>query len=416
MMKMFNIKGIIVLAVILAVIQLVVGLVISPFLTPVIVDTLNEYADARISVSKVAVWPITLSVSLKDLKVFDPDNEAERIAFIPAASLRLSPLGLLSGRLVISKLKISNAEITLKGEPDGSFNVEKLAGTSEKKPGSIFSFFDRFKKGKDWFGRIYDAVKNSSSEEAIKKKEARGEGRVERDIVELPRGRKVWFVKPSDNYVFEIKDLAISNALFNLVADTGQTVQAEGVSFHIGNLGLDPSAGMRFDRISAKGTLKKDNEVSGRFNMAYAQSYRPGRQSITCKFSADDVDLEAVKFIYQDSLPVAFESGAISINSNTKILNGDLDSINSLALTGHDVVPKNRGQIVGFLPMPVVCDALNKIDPLKMKFEITGTVDKPQFRGFEDILLDIIKPYTADAAEGFKKQGLDALSNFFNKK
>ena len=110
-MKVFNIKGIVILIAVFIVVQLASAFIVSPFLAPVIIENINKVAGTKISADKITVWPLTLSLSLKNLKIFDPDNEKTRIAFIKDASLRISPIGLLSKRLVVAKFGINNAEI-----------------------------------------------------------------------------------------------------------------------------------------------------------------------------------------------------------------------------------------------------------------------------------------------------------------
>ena len=131
-MKIVNVKGIIILVIFLAVIQVGLGLLVSPIIGRSVIKSINKQTGAKISAKKINVWPLTLSCSLKDIKVFDSDNEKKRIALAQNASLRLSIIGLLSKRLVISSFSMSGAEINLKGESDGSFNVQKLVKPKSK--------------------------------------------------------------------------------------------------------------------------------------------------------------------------------------------------------------------------------------------------------------------------------------------
>lgn len=414
-MKMFNIKGIVILIALFVAVQIISAFLISPLLGPVVIEAINKHSGTKISIDKVTVWPLTLSCSLKGLKVFDPDNEKERIALVQSASFRLSLLGLLSKRLVISRLVVSGAEIDVKGEPDGSFNVQKIARSkedAEKAETAKTSALGQLKGKKDWFSRIYNMVKQKSSKETAEKKEVK---RVERAIDELPRGRRVRFVTPSDRYIFQIQNFIIKNSRLKLETDVGETVDIDKVAIYIKNLRLTSAAGARFDKLGLQGIVSKDGKLSGNFDLDYAQSFKQNRQTTICDLSAKDVDLPTLKFIYADSLPVDFEKGIISINSRTNIVDGELDSTNSLTLKGHTILPKNSTQVVAFVPLPVICDALNKLDPAKMKFQITGTVDQPQFKGFQDILINLIKPYIGNITEGLKKDGLKALDGLLKK-
>ncbi|MFC1480126.1 AsmA family protein [Candidatus Omnitrophota bacterium] len=414
-MNVLNIKGIIILVVILLILQMGVGLVISPILGSVVIENLNKAAGTKITVGKINVWPLTLSCSLRNLKVFDPDDETQRMALVNKASLRISPLRLLSKQLVLSHVNISGAEIDLKGEPDGSFNIQKLARgeEGEKVPAQKTGIFDQMKGKKDWFSRIYGMIKNTSSTEAVEKKAAdqKEARKVTRQVQELPKGRRVLFKTLSDEYVFQVRSFSIKNSKLNIETADKQGVSVEKASIFIKNLGIDPARGARFDALSMRGDVNKDGTPSGTFNLEYNQSFKRREQRTAVDISAKNIDLTAINFVYEDSLPVDFTKGLITIRSNTKIINDNLDSNNSIILKDHNVVAKGGQQaMVGVFPLASVCDALNQVDPLDIKFKITGTLENPQFKGFQDILLSLLKPYlTSMVTEGLKEKGKEAL-------
>ena len=419
-MKVFNVKGIIILVVILLVIQLGVGLIISPILSAAIIKNINKAAGTKISVGSVNVWPLTLSCSLKDLKVFDPDDEKQRMAWIKKASLRISPLRLLSKQLVISKVSVSGAEIDIKTEPDGSFNIQKLAPKEPgKTPAKKAGIFDKFKGKQDWFSRIYQMIKNKSSKEAVeeKKAEEKETKKVTQEVQQLLKGRRVLFKTLSDDYIFQIRSFVIKDSSLKLETSDKQEVSIEKAVIVIKNLGIDPLKGARFDNLVIKGNVNKGGKPAGNFNLSYAQSFVRGNQKTVIDLSARNIDLTAVSFIYEDSLPVSFTKGQISINSDTDINNGSINSSNSITLKDHNVVPKSGQRVaLGIIPLPAVCDALNKVDPLKMKFEVTGTLDKPQFKGFQDVLMKVLKPYLTDVVTGdLKEKGTKALQGLLGK-
>ncbi|MFH1878632.1 MAG: hypothetical protein ABH883_07500 [Candidatus Omnitrophota bacterium] len=420
MARFINVKGIVIIAAALIILQLALGALISPFLGPVITENLNKYAGTKVSIGKINVWPLTLSCSLKDLKVFDPDNEARRIAFIPRASMRVSFLGLLSKRLVVSSFKITGAEINLKGEPDGSFNIQKLAGGVEGTPRapSKTGFFDRFKGKQDWFSRIFGMIKKRSSKEALEKKEEerRDAKKIQKEVLPLPRGRRVLFKSLSDGYLFQIRDFAVSGSRLNIETGDGGTAGIGGASIVIKRLGIDPVRGVRFDKMDIRGLVEKAGSPAGSFNFFYEEKYEKGMQKTVCALKAEDVDLTAVSFIYDSSLPVDFKKGIITISSDTVFLNENMDSKNYISLKDQEVIPRKGANLtLGVVPLPVVCDALNKINPASLRFDITGTIEKPVFTGFQESLMALVKPYIAGAAEDLKQQGLKALTGFFNK-
>ena len=412
-MKIVNVKGIIILVIFLAVIQVGLGLLVSPIIGRSVIKSINKQTGAKISAKKINVWPLTLSCSLKDIKVFDPDNEKKRIALAQNASLRLSIIGLLSKRLVISSFSMSGAEINLKGESDGSFNVQKLVKPKSKeeeekkeKDGAL----DRLKEKKDWFGIAYDVIKKRYSKKAVKKKAAqqKEDKKIRKEVKALPCGRRIRFMTPSDRYLFQIQNFKIKDSQLKLETDDGKTLNIDKVAIHIKNIRLSSSEGICFDKFDARGSVSKDGKFFG--------SFKQNHQAVICELSAKDIDVTAIKFIYEDSLPVDFKNGVVSINSLTKIINGSIDSNNSIILKDHTVLPKGGGkQVVGSIPLPIICDALNKTNPVEMKFQITGTVDHPQFKGLQDTLLALAKPYIADVTENLKKQGLKAIGDLFKK-
>ena len=414
-MKIVNVKGIIILVIFLAVIQVGLGLLVSPIIGRSVIKSINKQTGAKISAKKINVWPLTLSCSLKDIKVFDPDNEKKRIALAQNASLRLSIIGLLSKRLVISSFSMSGAEINLKGESDGSFNVQKLVKPKskeeeeekeEEKDGAL----DRLKEKKDWFGIAYDVIKKRYSKKAVEKKAAqqKEDKKIRKEVKALPRGRRIRFMTPSDRYLFQIQNFKIKDSQLKLETDDGKTLNIDKVAIHIKNIRLSSSEGVCFDKFDVQGSVSKDGKFSG--------SFKQSRQTTICDLSAKDIDVTAIKFIYEDSLPVDLKKGVVSINSLTKIINGSIDSNNSIILKDHTVLPKGGGkQVVGSIPLPIICGALNKTNPVKIEFQITGTVDQPQFKGLQDTLLALAKPYIAGVTGNLKKQGLKAIGELLKK-
>jgi uncharacterized protein involved in outer membrane biogenesis len=131
--KRLNIVKIIITVIALIIFHFATGLFISPAATQYIITQLNKNTAAKISLEKAQIWPLTLNVRLINLKVFDPNDTGKRIVSVPAASFRLSVLGLLSKRLVISRAVLENAEISLEGRDDGSFNIQDIIHPGQEK-------------------------------------------------------------------------------------------------------------------------------------------------------------------------------------------------------------------------------------------------------------------------------------------
>lgn len=418
-MKALNIKGIIILVSVLLAVQLIVGLVLSPMVSPLVVKVINDNSNAKISVGGVHIWPLTLSCSLNDLKVFDPDNEKERIASIKKAGARISFLALLSKRIVISSITISGAEIDVRGEPDGSFNIQKLAPEDKAAAGEAKTgIFDKFKGKKDWFTRVFDMVKKNASKESVEKKqtEKKDKGEIKTDVVQLPKGRRVIFSTLSDPYIFQIRNLAVKNSSLKLYpADTGAALTVGKANIAIKNLGMDPLKGARFDKLSISGKLDKAGSPAGSFDLDYDQTFKGGEQRARCTLSAKNIDLAAIQFIYEDSLPISFSKGILDIRSDTGLVNENIDSKNNITLKDQEASAKGGG-MVGMIPMPALCDALNQVNPASFSFTITGTVNSPKFGGLEDALMKLLKPYLENlVTKNLKEKAEGVLGSFLKK-
>jgi uncharacterized protein involved in outer membrane biogenesis len=419
-MKIINVKGFMILVTILLAIHLSVGLLLSPILGSAIVEGINKAAGTKISVERISVWPLTMSCSLKDLKVFDPDDETQRMALVRSTSIRISPLKLLSKQIVFSSVTVSGARIDLRGEPDGSYNIQKLARPkeTEKAAAERKSLFEQLKGREDIFGKIYEIIKSRFSKKAAeeKKEELKKAKVVKREIKPLPKGRLVDFTTASDDYIFQIRNFAVKDSTVNILTADAEGISIDNADIIIKNLGIDPRRGARFDKLHIGGKVDKDGASAGIFRLDYSQSMSVKRQSMVADLSAKDIDLSAVRFIYSDSLPVNFEKGIVSISSRTSIVDGELDSKNSLSLRGHTLVPGSGQKLtMGVVPLPALCEALNKVDPLDMKFKITGTVENPQFSGFQEVLMEIIKPYLTDVTKQLQEKGTKAITDLLRK-
>ncbi|MFH1665537.1 MAG: DUF748 domain-containing protein [Candidatus Omnitrophota bacterium] len=418
MNKRINIQGIIILFVIIGTIQLGFGLGISPFLKTAIVEGINRNSGSRVAVDKAHIWPLTLSAGLKGITVYDPGDNT-KIVEADKVSVRLSFLALLSKRIVVSSMKAGGVEIFLRRTPDGGFNIEALGESPAQAEGAKKSaagaILDRFKGKKDWFGKIYDAVKNKSSlKSAEEEKTAQKESsKVTREVKALPKGRKVYFKTVRDEYLFEIRDLAVRDVKIHMKAENGAEADVEKADIRIKGMAMDPRKGISFNSLDIKGTIKKAGNKAGDFSAGYSRVFSRGTLRTDISVKAKNVDMGAISFIYDTSLPVTLEKGVLDLDSMTRITDGALDSRNSVLLKDQRFTAKSGAQLTaGFIPAAVLIDALNGASPIGLKFDIGGTVDKPEFSGFEDSLKQLAKPYM----DKLKEQGKDAVIGFLKGK
>lgn len=417
MRKRINVAGISILISALVIVQLGVGFALSPLVTRFAVGVMNDVSGAKVLVDEVHVWPLTLSFSLKGLKVFDPDDPAQRMIEIKTASFRMSPWALLCKRLVFSSIKVNGADIDLEGQPDGSFNIQKLSkGGQKEEAGVVGTIWGKITGGKDWFSRIYDAIRKKSSKEGVEKAKAdRAAGKkIEKDIRELPKGKMVRFRTIRD-YLFEIKELDLRNVHVRLV-DRNGTADIDRAGVNIKGVKFDPEKGALFRALDAKGQVSKNGEPAGEFRLEYSSQFIRDKQITDFEFASKNLDLAAVKFIYDDSLPVDVVRGRIDLTSRTSVRGEAIDSRNRMVLRDHQFAGKIGKQLsAGAIAGPVLVEALNGVNPLKLEFDITGTLDKPEFGGFQRSLSETLEPYMAKMGENLQKQGVNALQNIFKK-
>lgn len=415
-----NIAGIAAVIVVLAVIHFGVGLYASPALTSFIVDQVNKNTPAKISIEKANFWPLTLSCSLSDLKVFDPKNAGSRIAKIDKASVRVSLIGLLSKRLVFSEIHAKGGEINITGTPDGSFNITSLAASKAGVSGagvSTESAWGFMAEKKDLFGKIYGLIKKRFSKAGQDKAKASRESARKVNVVttELPKGRLIHFKSARDSYLFEIRDLAFDDASIRITYE-GAPIDIQNAAVRLGRMAYDPEKGLSLDRAELKGDVKNNGAPAGSCDIYFSKSSGPAGQNAVSNISLRGVDLQAVRPVYQDSLPVTVVKGKLTLSSRTSIEGDRIDSRNNIVLTQHSLQPKAGGvPMIGFVPVASVVDALNSIDPVKLKFDITGAVDRPEFGGFQESLLGLVKPYLANIQGKLKEEGVKVLGSFLDK-
>jgi len=411
--KIFNIKGVILLLTALIVVQLITGFILSPMISGLIINKINQTSGSKISIEKARLWPVTLSVSLANVKVFDPAGK-EKMVQIKDASARLSIIALLSKRLGISALNINGAEIYLESKPDGSFNIEKIGAPSEEAKKPAPSILERFGKGKDWFGKVYEFIKKRRSKDIVQ--EEREARQVKKDIINLPRGKKVQFETIRNGYLLEINNVRLKNAVIHAIDVSGASADITDGYINIRNMAVDPKKGMRLDFIKIKGRLKQEKQGAGDFSIVYEKKFSKEKIMTYVRASTNNIDLPTIRFIYEDSLPVEVKKGILSLKSSTTVVNENITSKNDLRLERHELAPKSGFSSAGFIPMPILTQALNKVDPIELKFTITGTLQNPKLSDFQESLKKLVAPYIEGVAEDIQQEGVKKLEGLIKEK
>jgi hypothetical protein len=347
-----------------------------------------------------------------NFKIFDPHDVNKRIISVPVASFRLSILGLLSKRIVISHAILNDAEVSLEGRPDGSFNIQDIAKRSETKPIDIETL-----KKKDVFGHIYGAVKDRLSKEQLEqaKQKKKEEKEVSKTIEDLPRGKYVHF--KTTKHILKIADLDFDKATVSFKSAEGNNMEITQAKIKLKDFGVDPELGMQVGSFLVNATLSKDGAKLGGVSAKGAVRYVNDALHLNFDIQFKEVDLKPLEFIYRDSLPVEIQKGIIDLNSKTTLSYGNLNSHNNLHLKDYFLSPKENNEVItGFMPMNIVCTALNRLNGIDLDFDITGTPEHPEFKGLQESLNKLIKPVLNEIGEGIKEQGFKVLEDFLRKK
>jgi len=417
MIKRLNPVKIALISIVLVVFHFATGLFISPAATDFVITQLNKNTAAKISLDKAQIWPLTLNIKLINLKIFDPDDTNKRIISTPQASFRLSIFGLLSKRIVVSHATLSNPEISLEGREDGSFNIQDIVKRSPPPSAAGKPIDVEPLKNKDAFGKIYNVIKSNFSkkqaEAAAQKRKEQKE--VAKTVENLPRGKLIHF--KTAKYLLEIVDLDFNNAMVSFKSAEGNTIEITEAKIQLRDLGIDPRLGMRLGSFTVNANLSKDKLKLGGVYAKGISRYIRKEPNLNLDIQLKDVNLKPLEFIYRDSLPVVLEKGIINLTSKTSISPENLNSKNGLHLKEYFLSPKENIDISqGFMPMNIVCDALNKLGTIDLNFDITGTPDDPEFKGFQESLNKLIKPVLSEIGEKIQEQGFKALENFLKKK
>jgi hypothetical protein len=388
-MKRLNTKNIIVLAAVLIAAHLCAGLFLGPVITKALVKVANERTRAKITLESARVWPLTLSASVSGLKVFDPDDTNKRLISIDRLSLRLSPVGLLRKRVVVAAAAVNGADVSLEGTADGGFTIEKVGG-KQPEPGTPGA---ALQKG-DWFGKIYERVKDRIFKQRSKKEKAGQPAEKEKEVLEvrqLPKGRRIVF-RQRDSYQFEVVSLSAKNVILHLKTAEGDSLEVSPAELNVRHMGFDPANGISIGGLDVSGQLVKDGKKAGEVRMRYSREQTKGEEGMRVVLSAEGVDLSAVRFLYRDSLPVNVERGTLDLKSDVTIAGGTIDSNHTIRLSNHLLSAKIAAGGDDFLPAPVVCAALNERDPFSIEFPLRGDLAKPDFGPFVQALLKQVKP------------------------
>ena len=391
-LSFLNVRGMVTLAAVLALADVGVAFGLAPLLTRFTQDQFNQFSDTKIVVGSVRFHPVLLSFGVSGVEAFDPQSQT-RFFRAEHAGLRLSLLSLSRRRLGFSKITLKNVELEAVQDATGRYNFEMGPRPSK------MEMLKQLVRKDDLYGRLYENFKKLTE---MNRRMKRKSGPPEKEVNELAKGRIVLFDVARDP-VFEVGHFELVNGTFVLKDKGGRVPPFRHIHILLKNFKFYRSNEVSFSVIEARG--KFEAAKKGYFSL----DVRQNKETATVDADVKDLDLAAFAPVYEDSLPVSFEKGFLSVDSKSRMAQDTLDSETRLKLTEHVMVAKKTLGVWEGPTGPIV-EAINKRPAFEMKFRIGGTPDKPSFSGFQQVLTDLLKEdLRALAAGGWQEK----LKSFF---
>jgi hypothetical protein len=378
-----NLRGILTLVAVLAIVDVGVAFGLAPILTRFAQDQFNQFSDTKIVIGSVRFHPALLSFGISGVEMFDPQSQT-RILRAEHASLRLSPVSLSRRRVGFSKATLRKVEIEAVQDTTGRYNFE--IGPKPTK----MEMLKRLVRKDDLYGRLYENFKKLT--EMNRRLKRRPEGPRENEVTELARGRLVRFDVARDP-VFEVGRFELVDGTFVLREKGGSVPPFRQVNILLENFKLYRSNEVSFTVLEAGG--KFEAEKKGSFHLDVRQK----KETASIDADVKNLDLAAFAPVFEDSLPVTFEKGFLSLDSKSRMTADALESDTRLKLAEHVMAAKKTLGVWEGPTGPIV-DAINKRPVLEMKFKIGGTPDDPSFSGFQQVLMDLLKEDLQQLAAG----------------
>ncbi len=392
-LSFLNLRGVVTLVAVLALVDVGVAFGLAPILTRFTQDQFNQFSDTKIVIGSVRFHPALLSFGVSGIEVFDPQSQT-RLFQAEHASLRLSPVSLLSRRLGFSKITLKNVELEAVQDTTGRYNFEM-----GPKPTKMEMLKQLVRKD-DLYGRLYENFKKLT--EMNRRAKRKPDGPPENEVVELAKGKLIRFDIARDP-IFEVGHFELVNGTFVLKEKGGSVPPFRHVHILLQNFKFYRSKEVSFSVLEARG--KFEAEKKGSFDLDVRQK----NETATVNADVSNLDLAAFAPVYEDSLPVSFQKGFLSLDSKSRMTGDALESETRLKLTEHVMVAKKTLGVWEGPTGPIV-DAINRRPAFEIKFRIGGTPDKPSFSGFQQVVMDLLKEDLQQLAAGGWK---DKIKSFF---
>ncbi len=331
----------------------------SSFFTKELLTLVNKQTHARVVFKNVQVHPLFLSVSAKEVEIFDPDASHTRVLYSQRLSARVDIFSLLlKKRIYLSALHFEQFELKVIKDMHGVLNVEKvlepdpmlLSGSAESTPVRFHG-----SKYQDWLFNWYERIRFASK----------------RTPIELKK------MKP----FFQMSDIQLDKGTLVLADRAAKPVVFRDIHLRIKNLRWFRSGAVFFDSVSTQGKFKTSRR--GTFDISVERLRREIRVLIKLR----GMDLELLKPVYAKTSPVYFDRGFITWISQSRFGADNLYSVNRIKIDNHLI----KSTVGWSQESNAIIRALNRHKDFELNFKINGTADHFSFQGFAESLGDVLK-------------------------
>lgn len=342
--------------------------------------------------------------SFKQFQLPDPSATDQNMVQIGKFEADLGFVELLSKRIHIENLSVSDVSWNVARDEDGKLNVTQLpaaqpdpnAGPEEKAAWQEYlEWLEEKGKDVDW-AEVYRKYmeyrrKKAEEEERIEK----GEQEPVEVVLEYDPDAR-WVPKTRMPF-FRVDRIAVENFSLN-VAEAGGSLpsltQVSGQGTHISTI-----PGWDSQPMALKGEGKLNDGKSGQIR--FTISYLPGNASADIGLSS--VPLTELKPLYEDSLPVNVEAGTVTVGTKGTMREGVIDSSAGLRIDQLKVAEKaGAPPLFGMSPehSGYIIQGINAYGeelPIEADVAVVGPADDPEVKGGV--------PFLEIAKEGLKRLG-----------
>ena len=225
-------RALIVVAIVLFFLDSLVAYGFSPLWEKELLRIVNEKAHARIQFRDIRVHPLLLSISAKDVEIFDPDRPRFRVLYGQKVIARLYLFAFLfHRRMELQCLRFEKFRLNVIQDAQGVLNIEKILSPAlpQNDPNAKPPFVHGWKHS-DWFFNAYLRLRFAASPQSN--------------------------ISPQEKKRFGIHDIQLADGTLVLSQHTAKPIIFQNIYLRIQGLRWFESGAMRLDSIWTQGQLR----------------------------------------------------------------------------------------------------------------------------------------------------------------